>query len=259
MMRPNFAISSAITIAVAAMATAAMGAVGAAGAQGAKARALVTDLSSKEIGITADFSGTELLLFGAIEGKGDIAVVVRGPKRREVVRRKGRIAGIWINTDSLAFENVPAFYWIATTRKLEDMAPPALLASLELGERRLKIVAQDTSARAKGFHDALLRNKRKLGLFGGATGRVKILEDRLFRTSVTFPANVPTGIYKVEVFLFRNNRLIGSSVRPLTVHKAGIEAEIFNFAYQHAAWYGVIAIVIALMAGWAAGMVFRKA
>ena len=91
MMRPNFAISSAITIAVAAMATAAMGAVGAAGAQGAKARALVTDLSSKEIGITADFSGTELLLFGAVEGKGDIAVVVRGPKRREVVRRKGRV------------------------------------------------------------------------------------------------------------------------------------------------------------------------
>jgi uncharacterized protein (TIGR02186 family) len=250
-------LRSAIVILAAVMAGA--GALLAAGVQGAMARALVVDLSNKEIGITANFSGTELLLFGAVEGKGDIAVVVRGPKRREVVRRKGRIAGIWINTDSLAFENVPAFYWIATTRKLEDMAPPALLASLELGERRLKIVAQDTSARAKGFHDALLRNKRKLGLFGGATGRVKILEDRLFRTSVTFPANVPTGIYKVEVFLFRNNRLIGSSIRPLLVHKAGIEAEIFNFAYQHAAWYGIIAIVIALMAGWAAGMVFRKA
>ena len=250
-------LRSAIVILAAVMAGA--GALLAAGVQGAMARALVVDLSNKEIGITANFSGTELLLFGAVEGKGDIAVVVRGPKRREVVRRKGRIAGIWINTDSLAFENVPAFYWIATTRKLEDMVPPALLASLELGERRLKIVAQDTSARAKGFHDALLRNKRKLGLFGGATGRVKILEDRLFRTSVTFPANVPTGIYKVEVFLFRNNRLIGSSIRPLLVHKAGIEAEIFNFAYQHAAWYGIIAIVIALMAGWAAGMVFRKA
>ncbi len=223
------------------------------------AKPLVADLSSQEIGITADFSGTELLLFGAVEGEGDIAVVVRGPKRREVVRRKGRVIGVWINTDSLAFENVPAFYWIATTRPLEEIAPPAELARLELGEGRLRIAARGAAERVRRFRDALLRNKRRLGLYGGAPGRVAIVEGRLFRTTVTFPATVPTGRYTVEVYLFRAGRLIGATTKPLTVRKAGIEAEIFDFAHQHAAWYGIIAIVIALMAGWGAGMVFRKA
>lgn len=223
------------------------------------AKPLVADLSSDEIGITADFSGTELLLFGAIEGAGDIVVVVRGPKRREVVRRKGRIVGVWINTDSLAFDNVPAFYRIATTRPLEEIAPAAELDRLELGEGRLRIAAPGAAARVREFHDALLRNKRRLGLYGGAPGRVAVLEGRLFRTTVTFPATVPTGRYTVEVYLFRAGRLIGTATKPLTVRKAGIEAQIFDFAYQHAAWYGIIAIVIALMAGWSAGMVFRKA
>ena len=223
------------------------------------AKPLVADLSSDEIGITADFSGTELLLFGAIEGAGDIVVVVRGPKRREVVRRKGRIVGVWINTDSVAFENVPAFYWIATTRPLDEIASEAELARLELGEERLRIVAPGAAERVRRFRAALLRNKRRLGLYGGAAHRVAIMEDRLFRTTVTFPATVPTGRYAVEVYLFRAGRLIGTTTRPLTVRKAGIEAQIFDFAYQHAAWYGIIAIVIALMAGWGAGMIFRKA
>ena len=223
------------------------------------AKPLVADLSSNEIGITADFSGTELLLFGAVEGEGDIAVVVRGPKRREVVRRKGRIIGVWINTASVAFENVPAFYWIATTRPLEEIASAAELARLELGEGRLRIAARGAAERVGRFRDALLRNKRRLGLYGGAPHRVAIVEGRLFRTTVTFPATVPTGRYTVEVYLFRAGRLISTTTKPLTVRKAGIEAQIFDFAHQHAAWYGIIAIVIALMAGWGAGMVFRKA
>ena len=223
------------------------------------AKPLVADLSSNEIGITADFSGTELLLFGAVEGEGDIAVVVRGPKRREVVRRKGRIIGVWINTASVAFENVPAFYWIATTRPLEEIASAAELARLELGEGRLRIAAPGAAERVGRFRDALLRNQRRLGLYGGAAHRVAIVEGRLFRTTVTFPATVPTGRYTVEVYLFRAGRLISTTTKPLTVRKAGIEAQIFDFAHQHAAWYGIIAIVIALMAGWGAGMVFRKA
>ena len=40
---------------------------------------LVADLSAHEISITTGFSGTELLLFGATEGEGDVIVVIRGP------------------------------------------------------------------------------------------------------------------------------------------------------------------------------------
>ena len=104
----------------------------------------------------------------------------------------------------------------------------------------------------------MVRNKRKSGLYGAEIGTVTTVGGRLFRTSVSFPANVPTGPYMVHVYLFREGRMIDQFKKRLTVQKAGIEADIFDFAHQHSAMYGLIAIVIALVAGWLAGAVFRK-
>ena len=70
---------------------------------------------------------------------------------------------------------------------------------------------------------------------------------------------MPTGDYQVTVHLFKDDRLVSSEKTPLTVGKVGLEAKIYNFAHEHAAWYGMIAIVIALVAGWLAGVIFRRA
>lgn len=229
-------------------------------APAASATLLIADLSSTEIAITAGFSGAELLLFGAVEGKGDVVVVVRGPAHREVVRRKMRVAGIWVNGQTVAFDDVPAFYRVASTAPLDRIAGSETLAALGIGAERLRFatVGSETAATAAEFRKALLRNKRKSELYGTTIGKVSIAGGRLFRTSVSFPANVPTGTYRVEVYLFRDGRVIDRFEKPLTVQKAGIEARIFNFAHENSAMYGVIAILIALAAGWFAGVVFRK-
>jgi hypothetical protein len=44
----------------------------------------------------------------------------------------------------------------------------------------------------------------------------------------------------------------------LQVHKVGLEAEIFSFAHDHALIYGLLAILIAVVAGWSANAVFKK-
>ncbi len=44
-----------------------------------RAQPLVADLSRHFIAITSGFDGTEVLLFGAIDGEGDLVIVVRGP------------------------------------------------------------------------------------------------------------------------------------------------------------------------------------
>ncbi len=224
------------------------------------APSLIADLSSEEIAITAGFSGAELLLFGAVEGEGDVVVVVRGPRRRELVRRKTRIAGIWVNGKTVACDDVPVFYRVASTAPLDGIASPDLLAKLGIGAGRLRftVVGSEAASTVAEFRTAMLRNKRKSKLYGDNVGTVTTVGGRLVRTSVSFPANVQTGTYKVDVYLFRGGRVIGRFEKPLTVRKAGIEARIYNFAHQQSALYGALAIVMALMAGWLAGVVFRK-
>ena len=81
---------------------------------------LIADASNYRVNITTGFTGTDVVYFGAKNGPGDIVVVVRGPNFNYSVRRKQRVAGIWINTDKVSFGDVPSFYAVASSRPLDD-------------------------------------------------------------------------------------------------------------------------------------------
>lgn len=226
----------------------------------ARAQPLVADLSSHLIAITAGFAGTELLLFGATEGEGDVVVLVRGPEGETAVRRKSRVAGIWLNTDELRFSGVPAFYRVAASRPLAEFITPALRQRHQIGTEFLRLapLREANVETVQAFRAGLVRNKERLQLFEPEPGRVTFLGPRLFRTRIYFPANVPTGAYTVEVLLVRNGQVVAAQSTPMFVSKVGIGAEIYDFAHTHAAWYGLIAVLIAVFAGWAAGAIFKK-
>lgn len=219
------------------------------------------DIESPVIEITASFAGTQELLFGAVVDEGDVIVVVSGPLRPEVVRRKARIAGIWINADRRTFETVPAYYHVGSTRSLRDILSEALLERHQIGAEHVRFgySPEQKASEREIYRAALIRNKRREGLYGDAPVPITVRDGRLFRATFTFPANVATGSYTADVYFVRDGAIVGSQSRSLTITKAGIEASIFNFAHQHAALYGIIAIAIALIAGWLAGVIFRKA
>ncbi|MGE0746977.1 MAG: TIGR02186 family protein [Rhodospirillales bacterium] len=222
--------------------------------------ALIADLSKRQIAITTGFAGTDLLLFGAVEGPGDVIVVVRGPPREQVVRRKIRIAGVWLNGESVEFAHVPVFYWVASSRPLNAIAPPAFLDQHGIGTGHLALrPAEGAQHDIPAFRAALVRNKAEADLYEEAEGAVTFLADRLFRTTVTFPANLPTGTYEAEVYLLRDRSLVSRQTTTIEVARVGLGARIHNFARQQAALYGIIAVLVALAAGWLAGVIFRRA
>ncbi|NBB83255.1 MAG: hypothetical protein GVY28_07595, partial [Alphaproteobacteria bacterium] len=87
----------------------------------AAAQDLVADLSDHLIAISTDFTGTEVVLFGAIAEPGAVAVTVRGPADPVVVRRKERVLGIWVNTDTVELDAAPTFYAVATSGPLDEV------------------------------------------------------------------------------------------------------------------------------------------
>jgi len=224
------------------------------------ASSLVADLSEDLIAITTGFTGADVLLFGATDGAGEIIVVVRAPESRVVVRRKERVGGIWINADRLTFDKVPGFYHVAASRPLADLLPEAVLEREQIGAERLALppLSSATEDEIAVFTTALIRNKHRDGLFSVELGEIKFLGNRLFRTEVQFPSSVPTGVYTATVYLVDGGAIIDRTETPLQVRKTGFEANVFEFANQQSALYGLIAILIALAAGWFAGIVFRN-
>ena len=230
------------------------------GGAGARAEPLVADLSNHLIAITTGFNGADVLLFGATDGPGDIVAVVRGPTGRAIVRQKGRLFGIWVNRDSMDFDEVPNFYAVAASRPLDELLSPEMAQRYRVGMLNLGIrAAEDQPEGADAaMLNALIHIKLGERLYRPKPGKIIFLGGQLFRADFHFPANVPTGSYLIEVLLVRNGKVVSAQTTPLIVSKIGIGADIFEFAHRHAAAYGLVAIVSALLAGWLAHLAFRR-
>ena len=223
----------------------------------ARSEGLVADLSSHLIAITTAFVGTDVVLFGASHGGGDIVVSVVGPRRNQVVRRKQRFAGIWANADSVDFQRVPSYYAIASSAPLDQIARPDVLARHELGVDHLRLQPVDPGAidplERSAFRLALVRNKQRQDLYSAAPAPVNFLGPNLFRTTLRFPANVPPGIYQVQVFELEDGYVKDAQRSALVISKVGLEADVFDFAQERAPLYGLLAIIMAVSSGWLAG------
>ena len=227
----------------------------------AVAAELVADLSNSLVAITTGFTGTDVLLFGTIDGSGEVVVVVHGPRTDKVVRRKERIAGIWVNRAGMIFRDVPGLYALASTAPIADVVSPGAAARLEIGAENLRVLPPEGAElhQVMEFKSALIRSMENARLFTAEPELIRFLGPRrLFRTDLRVPASAPTGIYTVSVYLFRDGDVVGAEVTPLFVSKIGFEARVFDFAHNYPAAYGVLAILIAGVAGWLASVVFRK-
>ena len=221
---------------------------------------LIVDLSSHVVAINSGFSGTNLLLFGAIEGDGDVVVVIRGPSENELIRRRDRLLGLWINRYQATVSGAPAFYQLASTRPLDKIAQPAMLDRHGLGIDHLnfQIRRKDNDKTDDDYRQALVRLKKQHGLYGDQSGNISLLAGKLFRTEMNFPANVPTGIYTAEVYLVRDGEIVSAQTTPLIISKIGVGAQIFDIALHDSALYGLAAVGLAMLAGWLAALAFRR-
>ena len=233
----------------------------------ARAERLEIGLSDERIGITSSFSGTRMTVFGTIEdpedlvlerGGYDVVVALAGPSDEMVVRRKARLAGIWVNGASQLFAGVPASYALSATRPLDEIAAPRDLALLQIGADNLLFAPRGTVAEDReDFARSLKRLMRRRGLYSEAPSAV-FLSPTLFRATLPVPANVPIGRHVAQAFLFRDGRYIGSSSAELTVQKTGFEQVTYDFAHEHGLLYGLAAVLVAVLTGWLASVAFRR-
>jgi len=230
---------------------------------------LVTDLSNKRIEIRYSFDGAELILFGAVGSSAvdpvndafDVVVVVRGPEAAAVVRRKDKVGGIWLNNAELVFPAAPGYYAVAASRALADIAQPTVFASYGIGFDNLPLIARSELGLLKPdaeFRTALYRLRESENLYRQELDSVSLVAEGLFRTDVYLPANVPVGEFLVETFVFQEGSLKARNRIRLHVDKEGFERAAYDFAHQFPLLYGLTAVLVALGAGWLAGILGKK-
>ncbi|GAA0565261.1 TIGR02186 family protein [Rhizomicrobium electricum] len=223
---------------------------------------LTSGLSQDYLQITSTFAGSELTVFGDVENPAgqetrDIVVVVRGPDALMTVRRKDRIAGLWIN-NARAKMWLPAYYFVTATRPLGDIAEGETLRRYELGLNDLRADVTASDGDARPYIASLVRAQKRAGLYIQADSAVEMQSATLFRVHVPIPAAVPRGSYTVEVYLFRDGDVVAAQSTPFYVDQAGFERRVFEFAHTKPFTYGVFTVLMAVALGWASMFLFRN-
>jgi len=228
---------------------------------------IVSGLSQNRVSITADFDGSEILVYGAVRrnapppegGPLSVIVTVEGPATPVIVRRKGQVAGIWVNTDEVQIDSAPSFYAVVTTGPLDQILSDTenLRYAITI-ERVIRAVGISQEASRSGeFILALLRVRTQEGRFRLLEGKVELTDDTLFRADVVLPANLTEGTYKVRLFLLRDKQVVAHQERLIGVRKVGLERFIFNLAREQPLIYGLLSLALAAVAGWGASALFR--
>jgi len=220
------------------------------------AKPLVADLSQYRIEIDSSFTGTRLLLFGSRNDIGDIVIVVRGPEKKYVVRRKERVAGIWMNRDRQRFDKLPSYYTVASSKLFQDMRHTELFIPLRIGLKET-VMGNDTHI-DPAFVVALIRYQQSQGLYTQLPQKVSFMGESLFKLAIPFPDTIPGGGYSADVYLFSDGKLQGMQSIPIEVKRIGFDAFVYDFAHDHSVLYGFISILLALGMGWGASTLMQR-
>lgn len=240
-------------------------ALGAAGTQ-APPEQVVAGLSQDAVGITADFTGSEIIIYGAVRreapippGDLDVIVTLEAPARAVTVRRKERVAGIWINTEAVPVGAAPGFYAVASSRPLAGILGEDEDATYRITPARaIRSFAGPLDVEnPEAFTQALLRIRTQEGLYRSDEDGVTLVDDTLFRADLSLPANLVEGLYKARIFLLRDGRVVDAYQSAIEVHKVGLERWLDRLARQNPLIYGLMSLALAVAAGWGASALVR--
>jgi len=224
---------------------------------------LVSTIAPELISISANYSGSSVVAFGAVQASKkpahpyDVIVTVTGPQQSVVTRRKERVAGVWLNKGSQTFTDIPSFLGVFANRPIDAIASADLLREQRIGLKRA-LFADSGAPKDDPYLDNLIKIRTEEQLYNEQPKGVTFLSPTAFRVDIPLPQSVLTGDYKVEFRVFSDGVPLAHNVSAFRVAKVGVEEFVIQAASDYSLLYGLATTFMALLMGWMASVVFRK-
>jgi uncharacterized protein (TIGR02186 family) len=219
-------------------------------------------LTPQSIEIGAFFTGAQLKVAGEIPTGSNAVVEVVGDSHEVSLMRKGRRLGLWMNVGTLEVHEAPTVYIAGSTdtNLLSNSGSDSPWGYGAL-EKRVTFSGDVKDGEQTTFFHDFLELKESEKLYSLLPGSIKVagsgsgwsgLED-----DVWIPAKIPPGTYHVCMSIVQDGKTVERKCSDLQVAQVGFPALLYSMAYQHGLAYGIIAVLIAIFAGFAMGFMFK--
>ena len=221
---------------------------------------LISGFLDNNIDIDVGFTGKKLSYFGAIDIQGDLVIIVTGPRKKIKVFKKEKKIWFWINSSSRIFADVPSYYFVATSRPLNQIKNDSFLKINQIGLENLRFEGAEEIEeieRAK-WRNGIIDSMKKMGNYFSTNGNIEIIDEYLFKTEISFPSDIAEGVYIVDTLLLKNDSVIGSNRSFINVSKSGLGEKVYLFATENGLLYGIFAVIAAMLFGFSVNEAIRK-
>lgn len=214
----------------------------------------------------ASYNGVKVSISGEIPLDTEALVRVIGSMENSTFKKKGRALGLlWMNLGKVVFHRIPSVFLLYPSKALKEFSLRERQQWLRLGlgldalKERVDITpaSEDKSTLFQEF----VKLKQTWGLYGTWENAVCYKRTRKsmksFTATLALPSDLPHGVYKVEAFAIRDGVIIARASELIKAQEVGLPAFLSSLAFRHGTLYGVISVLVAILAGLLTRVIFK--
>ena len=209
------------------------------------------------------FNGKQIVVKAEIPDCSGVIVKLVGKDEDIVLNKKGKKAFIWLNVARVTVKYVPSIYILACSDNLSEICSIAEQEKELLGYNSLKgkvVFESDNQLSGTEFNE-LIKFKEHNGYYCiNNNMSINIASDQklILTAALDIPSFISEGTYSVVIYCFQDGNLLDKAAANLYVEKVGLPLFITNLSKNSPALYGILAIIVALIAGGIIGLIFIK-
>ncbi|BCB95705.1 hypothetical protein JZK55_06270 [Dissulfurispira thermophila] len=227
---------------------------------------LTVDANHSHIKIDFFYHGSTMSVRGTSDPGVDLIIKLSSPEGHETLKQKGKVAGVlWMNVGTLNIEDVPGVYFLHSTKRIEDILNAEEMQKYVIGyaalAKHIRINPIANNEDKDRWFKEFVKFKENSKLYSTSTGKISFTEKDgkgSYYILTDWPYQVPPGIYTVTVYAVKDRHVVETAQTNIMVEQVGIVRTLASMAKNNGAVYGIISIVVALIAGFGVGIIFRK-
>jgi uncharacterized protein (TIGR02186 family) len=194
---------------------------------------------------------------GEVAAGSEIVVVVRGENKTETFNKKVRAGPIWISSGKVHISGAPSLFLSFSSAPMDSLSERRTLDEQGLTpagiRRHIHVDAGGEVVDQEALRTSYLNLKTRAGFYQVHNGGVELGRGAgpvvPFSVRFEWPRKAPPGTYTVTAFEWKNGAITPVAEQTMAVVETGFAALIADFATEKPAQYGVVCILLAVIAG----------
>jgi hypothetical protein len=208
------------------------------------------------------YRGTKIHVEGVAPAGYRLALLCLGAEDKVELKRKGKVLRVlWMNVGDVSFEHVPSLYLASYEPRGQGLPAPSPDGAVAYDHIEAQVLPAHSSSETRRLFREFVKLKERehlyssttLHLDGSAAGSTR------FSTDFWLPAIAPAGNYEVRLVGERNGASEILASQQLVARRVGLASLIASAARTHGLIYGIMSVLLAIVAGFLTGVIFASA